>query len=881
MIPVRTLARALQAALFASITAASAALAAAPAAAPPAAARPTPYERIMADPDRPTDPYYLSTPAWDEATQGPLPRWRVGPDGRNATPAPRPGRPLVPRRYDAPASRSAPRSCRIEAPPEYSPTAGVLFRWQSSSFDDVVTDLVAALTGDPDHDELAYVVVANSSQQNAARNAFTAAGADLAKVRFIIMPSDSVWIRDYGPHFIWQDGADAIVDSHYYPGRPLDNFIPTLLADDYFVNPSWDMPLYYSGGNFQPSADRQGFVTELVFEDNPGFTEETVAALYQEYQGIDTLHVMPQLPPSVDGTGHIDMWMYLVDEDTVIISEFLPGSNPEAIAITNNAVPYMQALGYEVLRTPAFNASHPFGPTHFTYTNAYRVNDRIFVTTYGAGNPAYVTYDNQALAAWQQAAGPGVEIVPIDAYTIIWASGAFHCIVMQVPRFRGTAPRACLTGPAGGELLVPGTTQEITWTAADDAAVTAVDLYYSLDGGASWPPEQVIATGLADDGSHAWSVPQSESARVRVKAIARDAAGGAAESVSPADLEIESAFRKSYSFATGAGTDRFAWGDKTASWAQVGGVRRPVNSQLSPANYTKISASDATGGAGDTNRYVSTMTSPGDLQAESTHVFEFTLAESPSKIREIAVRWEGFVGSCAQGELYAWDYVSSQWCDGRGGCGENAFLDNFAGNRDGNLAARIRGDVGRFVGPGGQFTLLHYAERPYSRSFHDFVSVTVTWDECPGQDADFDGWGDACDNCALVSNNQANADGDARGDACDCAVSDATVFAAPQEIRNVGYLARGATLAWDSDAPNSGSSTIYQVLQGVAGQYPVGSGAGESCAANSVAGTTLGGIPTPVAGSGYYHLVRGRNGCGTGTYGAASSGAERTSAACP
>lgn len=847
----------------------------------PAPAAPTPYERIMADPDHPADPYYLSTPAWDEATKGPLPRWRVGPDGRNATPVPRPGRPLVPRRVPAPGTDAAPRSCLLESPPEYSPSAGVLFRWQSASFDDVVTDLVAALTGDPDHDELAYVVVSNSSQQNSARNAFQAAGADLNKVRFIIMPSDSVWMRDYGPHFLWQGGADAIVDSHYYPDRPLDNFIPTLLGDDYFVNPTWDMPLYYSGGNFQPSADRQGFVTELVFEDNPGFSEPTVAALYQKYQGIDTLHVMPQLPPSVDGTGHVDMWMYLVDEDTVIISEFLPGSNPEAIEITNNAVPYMQALGYQVFRTPAFNANHLFGPTHFTYTNGFRVNDRIFVPTYGAGNPAYVPYDNQAIAAWQQAAGPGVEIVPIDAYTIIWAAGAFHCVVKQVPRYRGTAPSACLTSPVGGEFLVPGTTHEITWTAADDAAVTGVDLYYSLDGGASWPPEQVIATGLADDGRHGWTIPQVESSRVRVKAVARDAGGGAAESASPADLEIESALRRAYNFATGAGVDRFAYGDKTGSWVQVGGVRRPVNSPLSAANYLKISASDATGGASDANRYVSSMTSPGDLQAESTHVFEFNLGESPSTIREIAVRWEGFVGSCAQGELYAWDYVAGQWCDGRGGCGENAFLDNFAGNRDGNLTARIRGDVGRFVGPGGQFTLLHYAERPFNRSYHDFVAVTVTHDACLGPDADFDGWGDACDNCALVPNDQANGDGDARGDACDCAPADTTVFAAPQEIRNLGYPSGGSILAWESDAPNSGSSTVYQVLQGVAGQYPVGSGAGETCLAPSLSETLLGGLPTPPAGAGYYHLVRGRNACGTGTWGLASSGAERSSAACP
>ena len=213
---------------------------------------PTPYERIMADPEAPADPYYLSESSWDASSRGPLPRWPVGPDGRNATPAPEPGHALTPRRFDVPAPDAAPGSCRLTAPPEYSPTAGVLFRYQTGQWDDVVTALVASLTGSPGHDELAYVVVSSTAQRNSAQSAFTAAGADMSKVRFIIMPSDSVWMRDYGPHFVWQGGADAIVDSHYYPDRPLDNFIPTLLADDYFVNPSYDIPLYYSGATSSP-----------------------------------------------------------------------------------------------------------------------------------------------------------------------------------------------------------------------------------------------------------------------------------------------------------------------------------------------------------------------------------------------------------------------------------------------------------------------------------------------------------------------------------------------------------------------------------------------------------------------------------------------------
>jgi len=295
--------------------------------------------------------------AWDEEANGPLLRPRAG-----GTPQPDPDRPLTPYAVDLLSAKSAPPQVLIESPPEYGPTEGVLFRYSTSAWSGVVTDLVAALTGDPAHDEIAYVVVSNTSQQASATAQFTAAGADMSKVVFFVMPNDSIWLRDYGPHFIWQDGARAIVDSHYYPGRPLDNFVPSRLADDEFQEPSYDIGLYYSGGNFQPGPARSGFVTGLINLDNPVEGETLIAELYQTYQGIDTLHILPQLPFSVDGTGHIDMWFYIVDEDTVIISEFEPGSDPEAITITDNAVPYMEALGFEVFRTRPRTRTTPRAP---------------------------------------------------------------------------------------------------------------------------------------------------------------------------------------------------------------------------------------------------------------------------------------------------------------------------------------------------------------------------------------------------------------------------------------------------------------------------------------------------------------------------------------
>ncbi len=666
---------------------------------------------------------------WDEDIDGPLPRWREG-----GTPADDPNQSLTPMAVKFSQYGMAPTSGLIASPPEYSPCDGVIFRYSSSSWASVVVDCVAALTGDPADDEIAYVVVGGATQQATATSQFIVAGADMTKVVFTVKGTDSIWLRDYGPHFVWQSGALTIADSHYYPSRPKDNFIPTRLAEDFYTMPAYPMGLYYSGGNFQPGPDRQGFITSLINQDNPGFGTAYLEELYNSYQGIDTLHIMPRLPGSVDGTGHIDMWMYLVDEDDVIISQFLPGSNATAIEITNNAVLYMQSLGFTVTRVPAWNQ----GNTHYTYTNAYRVNDRIFIPTYGEGNPDYLDDDAVALAAWQASAGVGVEIVPINCYSIIPAAGAIHCIVMQKPRYTNAVPAAHVIAPDGGELLATGQTTELAWVATDDVAVTSVDLRYSTDGGATFP--HVIALAEPNDGFFDWTVPAETEADVVVSATAADVDLNAVVAVSETAFEICPDARTTYDFSTGAGVDKWAWGFDSPNWASLDGVRYPVTTAIDalvPGAYAALALSDATAGDADANRYIANKPTS---TRESTHVFDFTLNEPVGSIRDIEILWEGYGDVCQQQEVYVWDDVAGNWSDGAGDVGENAYMANYAGNRDDLLIGHIRSDFGRYVGLDGVITVMVYSDRSGQENFHDYMSVSVIADGCQ-QDLGFGGPG--------------------------------------------------------------------------------------------------------------------------------------------
>jgi hypothetical protein len=93
-----------------------------------------------------------------------------------------------------------------------------------------------------------------------------------------------------------------------------------------------------------------------------------------------------------------------------------------------------------------------------------------------------------------------------------------------------------VTSPNGGEAWDVDTNQTITWTATDNAGVTAVDLDYSMDGGATFP--FVITTGEVNAGSYPWVVPDTPSAMARVRVTGHDAAGHAAADVGDADFEI-------------------------------------------------------------------------------------------------------------------------------------------------------------------------------------------------------------------------------------------------------------------------------------------------------------------------------------------------------
>lgn len=157
----------------------------------------------------------------------------------------------------------------------------------------------------------------------------------------------------------------------------------------------------------------------------------------------------------------------------------------------------------------------------------------------------------------------------------------------------------------------------------------------------------------------------------------------------------------------------------------------------------------------------------------------------------------------------------------------------------------------------------------------------------PTLDSDGDGWSDASDNCPDVYNpTQLDADSDGDGDACDCAPTDSTVVSAPPEINTLAVGPDKSTLTWCSSPPVTGSSTVYDVSRGVVNELPVGAEPSETCVPPGSFTSPSAVDPTvPQTGEASWYLVRGRNACGTGSYGfQTDSGVptiERITGVCP
>lgn len=249
----------------------------------------------------------------------------------------------------------------------------------------------------------------------------------LANITFDIVPSDTIWVQDFGPWWILDGvGNLGIVDPVYNRPRPLDDLIPEYFGRLFHV-PVYSLPIVHTGGNLQVDGAGRGFSSSLVYRENPQTEPKNVNRLLKETLGVNTYLSAPLGERTT--IEHVDTFAKLVSPDTWVVGEF-PKDTPHRAdverllaRIQEIKTPFGQP--YKIFRLPVTR-----------HNGNLRASVNSMIHNMALYFPAYGDAEDETVKKIYQEALPGYEIVPIDAAGTEW-SDSVHCRSRNIAKING------------------------------------------------------------------------------------------------------------------------------------------------------------------------------------------------------------------------------------------------------------------------------------------------------------------------------------------------------------------------------------------------------------------------------------------------------------
>ncbi len=331
-----------------------------------------------------------------------------------------------------------------------------------------------------------WVLVDGTQAETIFKQKLTRAGVADDKlgvsIKFLRTTFDTYWFIDFGPLPLIRQAGDAagsyaFADFRYYHERPLDDALPTLLARNLprlgqsAPATTYRMPLTTEGGTFQATTDgvcitgsRQIYnmscaggedecrasILALSLEDlqrHPFAVE--MRGVLAGYAGCKDLIVTHSITD--DGTGHIDMYLKILDDDRVLLGEYrAPFDNDfqeENAALMNDNAAFLEAYvkpdggRFQVARLPmpGHRRVEDWWGTYdvpFTYINSTFFNGLNLWPAFTFGD--WRASRDEAEAIWQQVM-PDMDHVWIDSEELSYQSGAIHCVTRTIPKQKAIA----------------------------------------------------------------------------------------------------------------------------------------------------------------------------------------------------------------------------------------------------------------------------------------------------------------------------------------------------------------------------------------------------------------------------------------------------------
>ena len=365
---------------------------------------------------------------------------------------------------------------------EFEPMQGVMIRYPLGIPESLVADFA--------NNCHVYCIVMDSCQ-NDAYQTFVDVGVDMNRVTFVNAPTDDLFIRDYGPWYIFEDKEPAIVDNLYYPEwRPKDDSIPFVFSDFWNI-PIYETNLFYEGGNMMEDGRGHGVSDNRVLSTNNN-DEENLRTIMRNYLGIDPIHLVS---PN-NYYPHVDCWGKFLAPDIILIAK-VPENDPvysdfeevaNYFATTNCCWGYPYRVYRVDIPRDGWNSVAP-------YTNSLILNKTVYLPIRDDS-----ILDQNAIAVYQGAM-PGYDIVPVsgcDSYP--WQPGdALHCRTRGVMDFDMlfVDHRNVLFGEQAWQDSIPVVSKFIAYS-GQDLKQDSLLVYYSIDNG-TYQVAHMTPTGNPDE----------------------------------------------------------------------------------------------------------------------------------------------------------------------------------------------------------------------------------------------------------------------------------------------------------------------------------------------------------------------------------------------
>ncbi len=273
-------------------------------------------------------------------------------------------------------------------------------------------------------------LISRPEQEQATLDLLESHGLPTDNVRFFLWPATSMWVQDFGPQEL-VNGDVRVVDFDYrHPCRDEENQLPMAFAATFGMKIT-HCKLTLEGGSFLSNGRGLCISSVELIEQNQARQYDIPAIariLKEDFHFTQWAYLMPL---SGELTGHLDMFLTIVDPATVVLSSYDAEEDAANAARMDEAAKTLSTLRVDgkPLRIVRIPAPASRDGVWRSYTNVIYANGVLLVPQYPDFSP---DLDQRALEIYRELL-PGWKVVGIDASKLITKRGSLHCLSLNLP----------------------------------------------------------------------------------------------------------------------------------------------------------------------------------------------------------------------------------------------------------------------------------------------------------------------------------------------------------------------------------------------------------------------------------------------------------------